>query len=113
MEFFNIFMQYYNKLRVQMSYMDAKEFCPWLLENGIITKSDMEFIQSHYYKRIPKAYKPEVILTRMVSHLLNGETNLFYKIIGSFILWNYANATMLSLCAEIHVVLNQKMSSGT
>ena len=105
-------MQYYNKLKVKMSYMDGNEFCFWLLEKRIITKSDMEFIQSCSYKRIPMAHKPEVILSRMASRLLSGETNIFYKLLEIFVLRNCADVTLLSLLAEVHVVLKQAMSSG-
>ena len=106
-------MQYYNKLKVQMSYMDGNEFCPWLLEKRIITESDMKFIQSCSYKHIPMAHKPEVILTRMASHLLSGVTDIFYKLLEIFVLRKYADVTLLGLFAEIHVVLKQTMSSGT
>ena len=73
---FDILMQYYSKLSDQISLVDADELCAWFTDAGIITRDDMEFIKTQGVVN-----KAEVMLTRLASHLLNGDTTLFYKML--------------------------------
>ena len=103
----DIFMQYYGKLMVQMSFEDVNElhFSYW--EAGIMADNDIKLI---YYETTPGVYIQEIILIRMANHLLSGNFILFHKMLE--ILQSCRNPIIDRFVGEIHATLNYKFSTG-
>ena len=92
---FDILMQYYNKLRDQMSLIDSQKLHDWFCCAGIITRTS-------------RNYTPEMKIAKMASHLLSG-TYIFHIMLET--LRNHSDI-FHDLVSEIQVVLDQKLLTG-
>ena len=101
---FDILMQYYSKLRDQMS---AHDYSCLFADAGIITSEDKRFINSLI--SLKDSIAAELILTRLANHLLCGKVSLFCKMLE--ILQSQPGG-INHLVAEIQVVLDQAMPTG-
>ena len=94
---FDILMQYYNKLRDQIS--THPDLCYLFKVSRFITLEDWRFINWEH------KYAAELILTRLANYLLCGKTDSFYKMLD--ILQSRTDVISHDLVAEIQLVLSQ------
>ena len=92
---FDILMQYYNKLRDQMSLIYFRKLHDWFVNAGIITHGG-------------RMYVPEIILTKMASHLLSGTCVLQIM----FETLQKHSHIFHDLISEIQIALDQKLLTG-
>ena len=95
---FDLLMQYYKKLRHQMSLIDAHELCHQFSNIELVIHYDTILLQ---HKDIFEKYVPELILIRLASHLLSGKTHLFHEMLG--VLENHRDVGMDTITMEIQV----------
>ena len=100
----DIFMQYYWKLAPQMGFIDVDKL---YIEAGI-TVDDMRFIR--HYTPYSGVCKQEIILIKIVNHLLSDNVNLFYKMLVT--LQSCGNPIIHHFIHEINVALGYKFSTG-
>ena len=94
---FDVLMGYYSKLHDQMNLIDADELRDRFYSVELITHSDRISIQ--------RKHIPDLILTRLASYLLSGETHLFCKVLG--VLHCYEHVAICGIAVEIQTVLNR------
>ena len=101
---FDIFMQYYSYLRDQLNLIDVDKLFDQFYGIQLITHDDHMALQHqfHYKKCVP-----DLILTRLASHLLSGETILFHKMLE--ILNMYSGVSTYNKAIEIQVVLHRRL----
>ena len=92
---FDILMQYYRKLRDRMSQIQFNVLHDWFVNAGIITHDD-------------RSYAPDIILTKMASHLLSGTCVLQIM----FETLRRHTDIFHDLESKIQVALDQKLLTG-